>query len=75
MIEYDMTQQSNKIGLDILDYKYIFEIDDTDRPLGAEFGLWAGYDVGLVDLKLQYDIRLRSDFVNHTGLLSIKYAF
>ena len=75
MIEYDMAQQSNKIGLDILDYKYIFEIDDTDRPLGAEFGLWAGYDVGLVDLKLQYDIRLRSDFVNHTGLLSIKYAF
>ena len=74
-IEYDIVQPDNNIDVDVLGYKYNLTIEDNERPLGAEFGLWASYNLGSADLQLKYDARLRSDFVNHTGMLSIKYAF
>lgn len=75
LVEYNITQPDNKIDLDVLGYKYNFEIEDTERPLGAEFGVWVGYDINNVNLQLKYDISIRSDFVNHTGKLSFGYAF
>lgn len=75
MIEYDVMQLDSNIDLDVLGYKYNFTIEDKERPLGAEFGLWTSYSIGGVDLRLKYDARLRSDFINHTGMLSIKCAF
>ena len=75
LVEYDVTQPDNKVNLDVLGYKYNFEIEDTERPLGAEFGVWVGYDINNVNLQLKYDISIRSDFVNHTGKLSFGYAF
>lgn len=74
-IEYDIVQPDNNIDVDVLGYKYNLTIEDNERPLGAEFGLWTSYNINGADLQLKYDARLRSDFVNHTGMLSIKYAF
>ena len=75
MVEYDIIQPDGDIDIDVLGYKYDLTIEDNERPLGAEFGLLASYNINDVDLQLKYDMRLRSDFVNHTGMLSIKYAF
>lgn len=75
MVEYDIIQPDGDIDIDVLGCKYNLTIEDNERPLGAEFGLLASYNINDVDLQLKYDMRLRSDFVNHTGMLSIKYAF
>ena len=75
MVEYDIIQPDGDIDIDVLGYKYDLTIEDNERPLGVEFGLLASYNINDVDLQLKYDMRLRSDFVNHTGVLSIKYAF
>lgn len=75
MVEYDIIQPDGDIDIDVLGYKYNLTIEDNERPLGAEFGLVASYNINDVDIQLKYDMRLRSDFVNHTGMLSIKYAF
>ena len=74
-IEYDIVQPDNNIDVDVLGYKYNLRIEDNERPLGAEFGLWVSYNLGGVDLQLKYDARLRSDFINHTGVVSVKYVF
>lgn len=75
VIEYDIVQPDNNIDVDVLGYKYNLTIEDNERPLGAEFGLWASYNLGGVDLQLKYDARLRSDFINHSGVVSVKYIF
>lgn len=74
-VEYDIIKPDNNIDVDVLGYKYNSTIEDNERPLGAEFGLWASYNLGGVDLQLKYDARLHSDFINHSGVLSIKYDF
>ena len=74
-VEYDIIKPDNNIDVDVLGYKYNLTIEDNERPLGAEFGLWVSYNLGGVDLQLKYDARLHSDFINHTGTLSVKYTF
>ncbi|MBQ8294638.1 MAG: autotransporter outer membrane beta-barrel domain-containing protein [Alphaproteobacteria bacterium] len=74
-VEYNITQPDNKVDLDVLGYKYNFEIEDTERPLGAEFGIWAEYNISGINLRLNYDLRLHTDVVNHTGGLSLRYVF
>lgn len=75
LVEYDITQPNNKVDLDVLGYKYSFEIEDTERPLGAELGVWAEYNINGINLRLNYDLRLHTDMVNHTGGLSARYVF
>lgn len=75
LVEYDITQPNNKVDLDVLGYKYNFEIEDTERPLGVEFGIWAEYNINGINLRLNYDLRLHTDMVNHTGGLSLLYCF
>ena len=74
-VEYDVTQPDNKVDLDVLGYKYNFEIEDTERPLGVELGIWTEYNIGGINLRLNYDLRLHTDMVSHTGGLSLKYVF
>lgn len=75
LVEYDVTQPDNKVDLDVLGYKYNFEIEDTDRPLGVELVIWTEYNIGGINLRLNYDLRLHTDMVSHTGGLSLKYVF
>ena len=75
LVEYDITQPNNKVDLDVLGYKYNFEIEDTERPLGVEFDIWAEYNINGINLRLNYDLRLHTDMVNHTGGLSLLYCF
>ena len=75
LVEYEVTQPDNKVDLDVLGYKYNFEIEDTERPLGVELGIWTEYNIGGINLRLNYDLRLHTDMVSHMGGLSLKYVF
>lgn len=75
MVEYDIIQPDGDIDIDVLGYKYNLTIEDTERPLGVEFGVWAEYNINGINLRLNYDLRLHTDMVNHTGGLSLLYCF
>ena len=74
-IEHDFYRSNDDIDILILDQTIHLSEQNKDRPLGVECGLWTGYNVSNIDLRLEYDLFVQSDYTNHTGRISFKYGF
>jgi hypothetical protein len=75
LIDYDFYKSNDDIDILILDQTIHLSEQNKDKALGAEFGIWTGYNVANIDLRIDYDLFVQSDYTNHTGRLSFKYGF
>ena len=75
LIDYDFYKSNDSIDILILNQTVHLSEQNKDKPLGAEFGIWTNYNVSNIDLRLEYDLFIQSDYTNHTGKLSFKYGF
>ena len=74
-IDHDFYKSNDSIDILILDQNIHLSEKNKGRPLGVEFGMWTGYNAANIDLRIEYDLFVQSDYINHTGKLSFRYGF
>lgn len=75
LIDYDINKSNDNISVFVLDQTIHLSKQNKYKPLGTELGIWANYNVSNIDLRLEYDLFIQSDYTNHTGRLSFNYGF
>ena len=73
-LTYDISSDNSRAQVNVGDSVYSVTGEKLDR-FGVETGLGAEISLGTWDLSAEYDLGLRHDYVNNTGMLKAKYNF